>query len=244
MLGLSFFTCNVRQIRLCSLGGEVAERTEELQTAQISKNQKRFASLGVGVGAVIASGLVAIFAVYDRNFLVGPHLLVGPELWYGVGMALCLVGFGLAQLGINLPEGSRQTDRLMLWAGAICVLSLEAFVISTGGPILSVFSFYYLYIPVVVGITFSRKLTSWTGVVCWAGCIAALLFTLDSTNWRSSARLMGTGPHSFVYGMIFTIQMFVTIRMIYLRQGDQGMIPVESQPLKERPSSAPTSEMT
>jgi hypothetical protein len=210
------------------LGEEVAERIEEPQTAQISENQRRFASLGVGVGAVIPSVFVAIFALHDRSFLVGPHLLIGPEYWYEAGLALCLVGFGLAQVGINLPAGSGQTDRLMLLAGALSVLSLEAFVISTGGPILSVFSFYYLYIPVVVGITFPRRLTFWTGMVCWGMCIFALGLTWDPTTWRASAQQMGTELHSIVYAIIFTVQMFVTIAMIYLGQGDPGPIRVKS----------------
>jgi hypothetical protein len=210
----------------------VPERTEEPQSTQIDQNQSRFASLGVGVGAVFPSLIVGTFVIWDKSFLAGPHLWIDPEGWYALGVALCFVGFALAQVGINLPAGSGLTSILMLLAGAISVLSLEAFVISTGGPILSVFSFYYLYIPVVVGITFPRSLTVYTGIVCWIMCITALWLTWDPTTWRSSAQLMGTTLHSIVYGIIFTVQMIVTIAMIYLGQGNQGLIPVEPSPIK------------
>jgi hypothetical protein len=179
-----------------------------------------FVFLGVGVGAVIPSLVVGGLAVFERSFLVGPHRWMSAPSWFLVGMGFCLAGFILALLGILTGSGPDLTDRLLLLAGALCVLSLEAFVISTGGPILSVFSFYYLYIPVVVGITFPRALTFWTGVVCWAGCIAALLFTQDSTTWRSSAQLMGTRLHSIAYGFLFSVQMIVTIAMIYLGQSN------------------------
>jgi hypothetical protein len=136
-------------------------------------------------------------------------------------MLLCVLGFILALFGLWGAEWGL-TNSLMLLAGAACVLSLQAFVISTGGPILSVFSFYYLYIPVVVGITFPRNLTVWTGVVCWTMCIIALFLTRNSTTWRSSAQLMGTRLHSTVYAIIFTVQMVVTIAMIYL--GDSNLM--------------------
>jgi hypothetical protein len=187
-----------------------------------------FATLGVGIGAVVPSLLVGTFVIIsddDKNFLVGPHLLISPKYWCGLGMALCLVGGGLAGLGLwgaafgLWAAGSDLTNILMLLAGAICVLSLEAFVISTGGPILSVFSFYYLYIPVVVGITFPRLLTVCTGVVCWLMCILALYLMWDPTTFRSSAQQMGTRLHSIVYAILFTVQMVVTIAMIYLGHG-------------------------
>jgi hypothetical protein len=188
-----------------------------------------FAFLGVGVGGVLPSLVVGAIVMFseDKKFLVGPRLWISATTWFGLGMILCLVGGGLAGVGLwgagfgLWGAESGLTDILMLFAGAICVLSLEAFVISTGGPILSVFSFYYLYIPVVVGITFPRNLTVLTGVVCWIMCIVALCLMWNPATFRSSAQLMGTRHHSIAYAVIFTVQMFVTIAMIYLGQGSQ-----------------------
>ena len=160
-LGLSFFTCNVRQFCSVQLGeGGVGGPP----TAQLI-----FVFLGVGIGAVVPSLFVGAFVILseDGNFLVGPHRWMSAKSWYVVGMLLCVVGFILALVGILTNVG--WTNFLMLSAGALCVLSLEAFVISTGGPILSVFSFYYLYIPVVVGITFppiSLFSPAWSAGLC------------------------------------------------------------------------------
>lgn len=177
-----------------------------------------FVFLGVGVGAVVPSFVVGMFAIKEKSFLVGPDLGLSAQSWCQVGMGFSLAGFLLASFGIVGGDG--WTDVLLFLAGAACVIGLEAYVISTGGPILSVFSFYYLYVPVVVGITFPRNLTVLTGAVCWVLCIAALWLTRDGTTWRSSAQLMGTPHHSFVYGTLFSVQMVVTIAMIYLGQSN------------------------
>lgn len=216
---------------------KAVERTESLTPAQLT-----FALLGVGAGAVLPSLVIGISVIASDNgdFLVGPKLWIGAKWWCVIGMGLCVLGGSLAAVGLSgVPLGwwrseSRLTNILMVLAGAACVFSLEAYVISTGGPVLSVFSFYYLYIPVVVGITFPRLHTVCTGAVCWAFCIFALWLTWDTITWRSSAKLMGTTPHNMVYAFLFSVQMCITIFMIYLNQGNQEVIPAESRPVNER----------
>lgn len=173
---------------------------------------QRLNFLGVGVGGIVP-GLVVCAANSIQGFL--------PErFWHAfIGILLAFIGLFSLIVFLGWLAESRQNSkyiRVLLNIGAVgSVIFLGGFVITTGGPFLSPFSFHFLYIPVVVGRCLSVKEMKTACI----GCGIAFLSCTVLDRWLVFHKLqlahdlseMGSKiSYLIAYVCIFALQLWIT----------------------------------
>jgi hypothetical protein len=169
-----------------------------------------FITFGVFVG-----GALPVLLVYLANKigagLVAPRYLTKFEY----AMALFMLVIVVAALVVH--HNYKMVRRA---EGAIALasfVSLGIFTYCSGGPTASVFSFHYLYVPMVVGLMLDKKTFVQTIVFYSAGYVICAIGYYGDFNKTASAQLAsaaGGALHIATYVVILMLQMWMLYLMI------------------------------
>jgi hypothetical protein len=126
----------------------------------------------------------------------------------------------------NASKEKQLTWSLRAGAG-LSLLFLNGFVIMTGGPFLSPFSFHFLYVPVVVGRCLSPREMAIASIVCGVSFIVCSFVERSLVNGNPSLyddiQTMGSDLYYLIaYGAVFFIQLWITYELAELDFHDRG----------------------
>jgi hypothetical protein len=108
---------------------------------------------GYILGGILPVSIVLIPEILSKANLIPDNL----EFLLTPGVLLLVFGMALILTAQHICINHPKTATSLLYLAAIIILlSLNLFVCATGGPIISQFSFFFLYLPLIVAIVFPR----------------------------------------------------------------------------------------
>jgi len=196
----------------------------------------RFTTLGILFGGFIPAGMFLFSNWVGTKYFDSP--IIASELPYYIGFGTLMIAAGLSYAA-SCFNNQKRTDRYLMYAGALSIVSLTGLVAGTGGPMASVFSFHYLYIPVVVGICLRESAQlplrhsayKLSALLCWVSCVGCLI-VLGFVPWfKPIVEAAGEIAHKPVYILyylfIFSLQIGITVRIYFEEIGKTSGLPAD-----------------
>lgn len=147
------------------------------------------------------SGINLVPSDCEKLFYIGFAILF-------VVSCLLLIAFG------NYEKNKTLANILILTATILSVICLHIFVVSTGGTLKSIFKSYYLYIPVVLVITFGAKLSYILvlGMILILASSILNTFTPSLVNTHEMQVITEGMSYKVTYLVIYLLQLSVVIK--------------------------------